>query len=128
MYKLTFILFTFFSLVLPILAVPTPVPENFDGLEKRTVGKGTWYYPGLGNCGETNSASELVVAISSQIYDNGAHCLKQVQISYGGQSVNAIIVDSCPTCGQDDLDMSPATFKKLAPLSQGDIEINWEYL
>lgn len=39
MYKLTFILFTFFSLVLPILAVPTPVPEIFNGPEKRTVGK-----------------------------------------------------------------------------------------
>ena len=38
MYKLIFVLFTFFSLVLPILAVPTPELDKFDGLEKRTVG------------------------------------------------------------------------------------------
>jgi hypothetical protein len=128
MYKLTFVLFAFFSLVLPILAVPIPALDEIDRLEKRTAGTGTWYNPGLGNCGETNTASQFVVAISTQIYDNGTHCKKQVQISYNGQAVKAMVVDSCPGCGQDDLDMSPATFEELAPLSVGNIKIEWDFL
>jgi hypothetical protein len=36
MYKLTLILFAFFTLVLPILAVPVPASDEIDGLEKRT--------------------------------------------------------------------------------------------
>lgn len=35
MYKLTLILFSFFSLVFPILAVPMPVPNEIDGLAQR---------------------------------------------------------------------------------------------
>jgi hypothetical protein len=38
MYKLTFVLFAFFSLVLPILAVPIPALDEIDRLEKRTAG------------------------------------------------------------------------------------------
>ena len=38
MYKLTLVPFAFFSLVLPILAIPSPVPDGFHGLEKRTAG------------------------------------------------------------------------------------------
>ena len=35
MYKLTLILFAFFSLVFPILAVPLSVPNEIDGLARR---------------------------------------------------------------------------------------------
>lgn len=35
MYKLTLILFAFFSLVFPIFAVPIPVPNEIDGLAQR---------------------------------------------------------------------------------------------
>ena len=91
MYKLASTLFTLFSLVLPIVAIPGPA-SKVDGLEKRTTGivrgicshpvrdadpfglKGTYFIPGLGACGQTNSASELVVAISSAIYEGGADC------------------------------------------------------
>jgi hypothetical protein len=125
MYKLTLVLFAFFSLVLPIFAVPVPVPV---GLVKRNTGRGTFYTPGLGNCGTTNYASQLVVAVSTQIYDNGAHCGKSVQINYDGKSVMAKVVDSCPGCGKDDLDMSSTAFGKLAPTSKGVIEINWEFV
>jgi hypothetical protein len=35
MYKLTLILFAFVSLVIPIFAVPMPVPNEIDGLAQR---------------------------------------------------------------------------------------------
>jgi hypothetical protein len=40
MYKLTWILFTFFSLILPVLSAPVPAPEEFENLEKRTTHTG----------------------------------------------------------------------------------------
>ncbi|KAH9999593.1 expansin family protein [Russula compacta] len=122
MYRLTCTLFAFLSVALPAIATPMPAEEA-----KRTtnVGRGTWYNPGLGNCGGTNSNSDYVVAISKARYDsnNGANCW---QISSGGKSVSANICDSCDSCGEDDLDMSPAVFQQLAPLSEGVIEISWE--
>lgn len=94
MYKLTWILVAFFTLTLSALAAP--VPEEFQGLEKRTTHsgrvrvlisfnrswcrpshlQGTWYYTGLGNCGWTNSNSQLVVAMPQSLYDenNGSNC------------------------------------------------------
>lgn len=38
--------------------------------------QGTWYEPGLGNCGYTDSASDSVVAIGKGLYDenNAGNC------------------------------------------------------
>ncbi|KAH9979923.1 RlpA-like double-psi beta-barrel-protein domain-containing protein-containing protein [Lactifluus volemus] len=93
-------------------------------------GRGTWYYPGLGNCGWNNNAQELVVAIPKTLYDRngGRNCGQMVQISYQGKSVQAKTVDSCPGCGTDGLDMSPATFEHLAPLSVGVLQIEWHFM
>jgi hypothetical protein len=44
MYTPTWVLFGFFSLVFPILAVPLPVPNEIGGLAQRdTTGPGTSY-------------------------------------------------------------------------------------
>ncbi|KAI0287944.1 expansin family protein [Russula brevipes] len=127
MYKLTLILFALISLVLPIIAAP--VPEEAGELEKRAThaGRGTWYDAGLGNCGWTNKGSDLIVAISKGFYDQtgGSNCGKHVQINSGGKTVTAQIVDSCPGCGPNDLDMSRALFQHFAPLSVGVLHITW---
>jgi hypothetical protein len=49
MYKLTLALFASFSLVLPIFAVPGPVPE-IDGLEKRETYSGVVRFPSFPPC------------------------------------------------------------------------------
>jgi hypothetical protein len=41
MYKFTLVLSAFFSLALPILALPAPVPDEIDGLGKRASFSGT---------------------------------------------------------------------------------------
>lgn len=63
------------------------------------------------------------------LYDanDGSNCGQTVHISYGGKTVTAEMVDSCPGCGGNDLDMSEATFKSLAPLSVGVIQIEWYF-
>lgn len=76
----------------------------------------------MGNCGKDSSASQLVVAISKQVYDTagGKQCykvwlfistnvpilmsfLQNVQVKYKGNSVIAQVVDSCVSCGPNDL-------------------------
>jgi len=130
MYKLTWILVAFFTLTLSALAAP--VPEEFQDLETRTThtGRGTWYTTGLGNCGWTNTNSQFVVAMPQSLYEanNGSNCGQMVQISYKGKTVEAEMVDSCPGCGGNDLDMSQATFEHFAPLSVGVIEIEWNFI
>jgi hypothetical protein len=76
--------------------------------------------------------------------------LRLVEISSGGKSVQAQVVDECPTCGANDLggypscsnrhislfpligtffaDLSPTTFETFAPLAQGEIDITWEFV
>jgi hypothetical protein len=96
MYKLTWILVTFFALSLSVLAAPVPVPEEGQDLEKRITHdgrvrlyasfycswcrpsdlQGTWYDTGLGNCGWTNTNGQLVVAMPETLYkqNGGSNC------------------------------------------------------
>jgi len=127
MYKLTWILVAFFALAFSVLAAPVDLEKRASNTVHK--GRGTWYYTGLGACGWTNSNSQLVVAMPQSLYDanNGKNCGQSVYITYGSKSVTAEMVDSCPGCGGNDLDMSEATFKSLAPLSDGVIEVEWQF-
>jgi hypothetical protein len=40
MYKLTLMLFALLSLILPVLTVPVPIPEEIEELEKRNTHSG----------------------------------------------------------------------------------------
>lgn len=91
MYKITLVLLAFLSLA---FAIPQPELDKIEGPKKWITGKvhviyfyaahdadpfdlqATRYHTGLGNCGKTNYDNELVVAISTEIYDKGTHCEK----------------------------------------------------
>lgn len=97
-------------------------------------GDGTYYDVGLGACGDTNTDTELVVAISSELYDQtrtGANkpsslCGKYANVSYGGKSVKVKIVDRCPGCAYGSLDFSPSAFTQIASQDLGRIhDIQW---
>ncbi|KAI0269926.1 expansin family protein [Gloeopeniophorella convolvens] len=127
--KLTLFICAFFSFILPLLAAPVPGTE----LEKRVThkGRGTWFTPGLGNCGGTNNSNDHIVAMSKAFYDanNGGNCYQFLEISWGGKTVKAQMVDSCPGCGENDLDMSPAVFKEFASLDKGVLSgISWHFI
>ncbi|KAG8682570.1 hypothetical protein FRC09_016678 [Ceratobasidium sp. 395] len=102
-------------------------------------GEATWYNPsdGIGACGRSNKDSDLVGAIAARRYDdltpdkNPNHskaCGKKATAKYGSKSVTVTIVDRCQACGYNDLDLSPAAFQKLAPLSKGRISVTWSGL
>ncbi|KAI8064478.1 RlpA-like double-psi beta-barrel-protein domain-containing protein-containing protein [Gongronella butleri] len=96
---------------------------------------GTYYATGMGSCGESDNDDELVVALNKEQMDNGANpnlnpeCEKKVSITgEGGKSVLARIVDTCPNCKQNDLDMSPKVFERVCgDLAIGLCKIKWKF-
>lgn len=92
-------------------------------------GDATYYDVGLGSCGKTNSNSQLVVALSSDIMEGykSKYCDKLIDIKHGKKSVTVKVVDTCPSCDKGDVDLSPTAFKKLAKLNKGRIDITWDF-
>lgn len=80
-------------------------------------GRMTYYYPGLGACGETNNNNDAVAAVSSA---------KVATIHYNGKSTTARVVDLCPSCATGNIDVSPSVFQALSDLSAGSIDVTWE--
>jgi predicted RNA-binding Zn-ribbon protein involved in translation (DUF1610 family) len=187
MYTLTLVLFAFFSLVLPILAVPVPLPVDIIGLEKRTTfnGKVRVIYSYTAHDIDLSARRQpgitltvpLVVVVklinSSSLFPRNSlvilpfagRCntslrsnmirinasLQEVLITSGEKSVEGVVVDSCPSCGEYQIggchnigkstsfkfpligfsslaDLSPAAFEKLAPLSKGEIDVKWNII
>ncbi|KAI3400846.1 hypothetical protein diail_1535 [Diaporthe ilicicola] len=109
------------------------VTEQQAVVEKRSqTGKMTYYTPGSGSCGATNTESDMVVAISTTMYGTYANpnsspmCSKSASINCNGKTIKAAIKDKCMSCGEGDIDVSPAVFKTCGPLSQGVITVTWD--
>ena len=108
------------------------------GQGKTYEGEATHYQPGLGSCGDNSDASEMVVAVSHSKYDAKAKsqnpnenpfCGKKVKVTYEGKSIEVKVVDRCPGCSENDLDLSPSAFKKLAPLGKGRLkQVKWKMI
>ncbi|CEG81438.1 hypothetical protein RMATCC62417_15645 [Rhizopus microsporus] len=96
-------------------------------------GDGTFYTPGLGSCGWTNSETDYIAALNHVQMGNGANsnknpnCGKHITVKGPSGSVTVKIVDTCPGCSSGDVDMSPAAFQKIAKLSQGRVPITWSW-
>ncbi|KAF8310644.1 hypothetical protein DL93DRAFT_2084205 [Clavulina sp. PMI_390] len=92
----------------------------------RTGGQGTYYYPGMGACGWHNKNTDMIVAISTPLF-KGKHCGKTITITANGKTHTAEVVDECPDCATNSLDMSPSLFKVFAPESAGVISMKWKF-
>lgn len=100
----------------------------------------TYYDPGLGACGINSGAGELVVAMPHGLFDaktpNGNPnknplCGKKltVQTPDGKRKVTVTVVDRCPACKGNSLDLSRPAFAALADLSVGRIKgASWTML
>ncbi|KAJ8659124.1 hypothetical protein O0I10_005163 [Lichtheimia ornata] len=97
-------------------------------IQKRESGALTFYTPGLGSCGKTSSESDMVAAMSSSVMSSGDKCGKKVSITYKGKDVTVTALDTCPSCGSGDIDLSPSAFSKLADLDQGRLQgASWSW-
>ena len=96
-------------------------------------GEMTYYTPGLGSCGATSTELDLIVAISAEKMNSGGNpsnnplCFSHITITNAaGVSQDATIVDTCPGCAAEDIDVSPAVFQALASLDEGRVPgIQW---
>ncbi|WVO12573.1 hypothetical protein L204_100177 [Cryptococcus depauperatus] len=113
--------------------IAAPTSSKRDG---QFSGKATYYAVGLGACGNTNSDSEMVVALNADQYGSIASglssaCGKTVTITntQNGNQATATVVDKCPGCALGSLDMSPTLFGKLSNdnLGQGVFPISWDF-
>ncbi|KAG9123242.1 hypothetical protein FRC07_015193 [Ceratobasidium sp. 392] len=80
---------------------------------------------GTGACGWKSKNTEHVVAIGGA---NKSTCGKTATVTYKGKSVKVKVVDECPVCGHNNIDLSPSAFEQLAPKREGKLDgISWKY-
>jgi len=118
-----------------MLARTAPVLRKRGGEITRT-GRATFFHPGVGACGGTNSDDDHIVAINTDTFQGfpgaGANpndnsiCGKQVEVTFNGNSVSVTVVDECPSCGPNDIDLSPSAFSVLASQDLGEIQATWK--
>jgi len=90
--------------------------------------KFTNFVTGQGACGGFNVASDFVVALNTEQWDNGAHCYATITITINGKSTQAQIVDECPGCGYNNLDLTDGLFDFWVNINeQGTLFGDWEW-
>jgi expansin (peptidoglycan-binding protein) len=97
----------------------------------------TYYTPGLGSCGVTNTDSEAIVALAEDMMtaaqvggnpNDNPLCGKSITISWQGKTATAKIMDTCPGCADGGLDLTPTLFQEFAPLSVGRLTgMTWTF-
>ncbi|MEV0241587.1 RlpA-like double-psi beta-barrel domain-containing protein [Streptomyces sp. NPDC050674] len=90
-------------------------------------GQATYYDVGLGACGSIHKNTDFVAALNMAQY-SGDLCGRTLRVTGPDGQVDVTVVDSCPGCGHGDLDLSPAAFQKIAPLSAGRVAVRWTFL
>jgi len=93
-------------------------------------GTGTYFYVGLGACGQYSKDSDYMVALNWQLYGGGypgPQCFKYITIQANGVTVGGVeILDECPSCpNTGDLDLSPGLFNRFADFGAGTIQMTW---
>ena len=74
-----------------------------------TLVQGTWYNVGLGACGYNNVDTDLIVAISKDIYGDGSYCNEYIRIenTATGDVAYGQTRDKCMGCAASAIGMSP---------------------
>ncbi|KAF7591249.1 hypothetical protein BBP40_001810 [Aspergillus hancockii] len=97
-------------------------------------GSATFYGGNVGGgacsfSGYTLPSNLFGTALGSPRWDNAAECGACVSVTGpNGNSVKAMIVDKCPECDSNHLDLFQNAFAELADISKGVIDINWSYV
>ncbi|TKY87753.1 hypothetical protein EX895_003334 [Sporisorium graminicola] len=100
-------------------------------------GQATYYAPGLGACGWTNTESDYIVAISASLFDSfgtgnpnkNPACGHKISASYGGKTITVSVADRCVGCAWGDLDFTPTGFSQLADMSKGRLSgLTWSWI
>jgi expansin (peptidoglycan-binding protein) len=119
-------------------SVASPVPEA--AKDTRTTaasksGEATFYGGNTagGMCsftGYTIPSNLFGTALSDSNWANADACGQCVSVTGpdGTTKITAMVVDQCPGCGPNHLDLYPDAFKKLADPSKGIIKVSWDFV
>lgn len=92
-------------------------------------GEMTYYDPNTGNqvaCSGHFQPSDRIAALGPAAFDGKNVCGKTASVTYNGKTVTAVIRDRCEACKPGDIDVTPAVFQDLAPLSAGRVPgVTW---
>ena len=93
-------------------------------------GKATWYKAdGSGNCSFPKASGvPMVVAMNEKQYAQANLCGACLRVSYKGKSVVVKVVDRCPECPMNALDLSREAFSRLADNKVGVIQVSWQMI
>ncbi|KLO16799.1 barwin-like endoglucanase, partial [Schizopora paradoxa] len=101
----------------------------------------TFYAPGLGACGKTNTNTDFIAAAAHELFDSfpgftdtanpnsNPICGRSVTASVNGKQVTVQIMDRCAGCDlEGSLDFSPSAFQQLADESVGRVHgMTWHF-
>ncbi|OJJ48275.1 hypothetical protein ASPZODRAFT_140583 [Penicilliopsis zonata CBS 506.65] len=97
-------------------------------------GEATYYGGNVagGTCsfsGYTLPSGIYGTALTSSSWDDAANCGACITVTGpSGNSIKAMIVDECPGCGTNHLDLFEDAFAELADISTGVIDVEWSYV
>lgn len=121
------------STALLAFAAPSTTP-NARALSRRALSGEATYYGGNMHGGTCSFSTYSLprglygTALSSSNWDNAGNCGGCVSVSHAGKSLTAMIVDQCPGCGPNHLDLFPDAFAALDSPSKGIIDVEWHYV
>ncbi|RUS20349.1 Non-catalytic module family EXPN protein [Endogone sp. FLAS-F59071] len=112
---------------------------QFNAIEARPKkhGSATYYNTlgGTGACGTKLSDSEMIVALQEDIWNkylgtitnpnDNPVCGKKVNVTARGKSHTFKVMDMCPGCKSNGLDLTPKGFEIFDDLSVGHFPITW---
>ena len=96
----------------------------------------TYFTPGLGSCGVTNTESDMIVALAEDMMtaagganpNDNPYCGRSITMTHGGVTATATIEDTCPGCSGAGLDLTPTLFEKFADLGVGRVSgVQWSF-
>ena len=96
---------------------------SFSFLTLAYKGDMTYFNPALGSCGAYSTDNDHIVALAPSKMAKPGACFSQINIwnPATGQTHAATVVDKCMGCGPEDIDVSPALFKLVAPNGDGRV-------
>jgi expansin (peptidoglycan-binding protein) len=83
----------------------------------------------VGYCSFDAAPVDDVVALDTRQYQHAAWCGACVRVDGPKGSIKARVVDRCPTCeSRTHLDLSKSAFTKIGDLSEGRINVKWQFI
>ncbi|RYP91520.1 hypothetical protein DL770_002366 [Monosporascus sp. CRB-9-2] len=121
-------------LVAAALCVNALASPAADVLARANQGKASFYGGNLdgGNCmfsGYSLPSGVYGTALSGSRWNSAAQCGSCVSVKGpNGKTIKAMVVDKCPECDANKLDLFQNAFTQVGDVSQGIIDITWDYV